>query len=79
MEFDLTRYAARHRGETLAAETWRENRWQRLPAYHQDLAGALEQPLNIQWAGPLPMLRRQLLEQGWHAPPPLTWGNALAG
>lgn len=73
----LQRYALRAQIQPLAFEAWLEQRWRDLPAYRIDTLGTQGQPLNLQWAGPLDELERQLLALGWRRPAPLTVGGAL--
>ncbi len=74
---DLARYAPHHPVTTLAASGWWRDDWRRLPARRIDLAGRPSEPLNVQWAGPLPGIERALQAAGWHRPPALTAGTAL--
>ncbi len=74
---DLLRYMHRAELRTSSAGAWREGGWRALPAWRIDLGGDREQPINLQWAGSLSTLRRTLEAAGWHAPLPLTAGNAL--
>ncbi|MHB8727739.1 MAG: bifunctional DedA family/phosphatase PAP2 family protein [Sulfuricaulis sp.] len=74
---DLERYAVRYPVQPLNARAWWEGAWRKLPVYRQDLAGEHEQPMNIQWAGELPVLKRLLLAGGWREPLAADWHNAL--
>jgi undecaprenyl-diphosphatase len=62
---DLERYAYRAQTNRMDADAWWTGNWRELPAYRLDLEGDLEQPLNVQWAGPLETLHQRLLEHGW--------------
>lgn len=74
---DMTRYSVRNTVQTLAFGNWWRGEWQQLPTYRIDMEGEQEQPLNVQWAGPLPVLVSRLAGHGWHKPLPLTWHTAL--
>ncbi|HHH35428.1 MAG TPA: phosphoesterase PA-phosphatase [Gammaproteobacteria bacterium] len=67
----LRSHAPRVKVETMEAVSWWRQGWRKLPAFRIDLGGEYEQPLNVQWAGDLEMLRNLLLAQGWHPPPPI--------
>lgn len=71
-ERDLQRYAVRHSAREISAASWRD-----LPQFRLDLEGEREQPLNVQFAGDLPLLRQRLLSAGWRAPLALTPQSAL--
>ncbi|NOX81004.1 MAG: phosphatase PAP2 family protein [Deltaproteobacteria bacterium] len=71
------RYALRYQEKTMAAATWLAGEWRRLPAARQDLEGEPEQPLNVQYAGDLAWLRKQLRTKGWLRPVGLTPMTAL--
>ncbi len=63
---DLERYAVRHGSRTtLAAADWQSDGWNRLPAFRTDIAGEREEPLNIQWAGDIEVLRQRLMPGSW--------------
>lgn len=74
---DLERYAVRHPVLEMSAQQWWERGWRKLPAYRLDLEGEQKQPLNVQWAGELPPLRKYLLSEGWREAPALTPRTAL--
>lgn len=77
MSRDLERYAVRHPIMAMPApEWWREN-GRLLPVWQLDLQGEREQPLNVQWAGSLDVVRQQLQSRGWREPPALSAGTAL--
>ncbi|MGH8441689.1 MAG: VTT domain-containing protein [Nevskiaceae bacterium] len=59
-----------------AAAWWRE-RYAELPAYRVDATGHAKQPLSVQWRGDLARIQAALRADGWDAPLPLTWENAL--
>lgn len=48
---------------------WRDGGWRRLPAYRVDVAGEREEPLVLQWRGPLDALAAELSHLGWSKPP----------
>lgn len=76
-EEGLTRYAPRYAERAMEAQAWWSEQWQTLPPRRIDLAGKLEQPLTVQWAGNIEILRAQLQQQGWRTPTPLTAAGAL--
>lgn len=76
-EENLERYAPRYAVHTMDAHAWWTAQWQALPARRIDLAGELEQPLTVQWAGGIEVLRVQLQAQGWRVPQPLSAAGAL--
>lgn len=76
-EENLQRYAPRYVVRMLDQNDWWTQQWQGLPAYRIDFGGRPEQPLTVQWAGSLPMLRAHLEAQGWHAPAPLNVAGVL--
>jgi membrane protein DedA with SNARE-associated domain/membrane-associated phospholipid phosphatase len=77
-EADVERYAVRYEEPTVVASDWWRSDWQQLPAERVDLAGEIEEPLTIQWAGGLRSLERELSNSGWQPPAPWTLSNALA-
>ncbi|MGQ0586023.1 MAG: VTT domain-containing protein [Gammaproteobacteria bacterium] len=62
---------------TVPAAAWWRERYAELPAYRVDAAGHAKQPLSVQWRGELPRIQAALRADGWDAPLPLTWENAL--
>ncbi len=69
---DQQRYAPQVAYRHFSAVAWWRSAWRRLPARRVDLAGGNERPLDLQWAGTLPALRRELEGAGWHTP--RSWG-----
>lgn len=59
------------------AAAWWAHEWASLPVYRSDWKGLPTQPMTVQWAGELAMLKTQLLSQGWHEPAPLTLKSSL--
>ena len=76
-EEDLQRYAPRYMVRMLDNNDWWTQQWQSVPSYRVDFGGKFEQPLSVQWAGSLSVLRTHLQAQGWHAPAPLNVAGAL--
>lgn len=74
---DVARYAPRLSVRQMDGRVWRDAGWQTLPAYRVDLQGDMEQPLNIQWAGELGSLRKELASRGWRQPLTLSPRTAL--
>ena len=74
---DVGRYAVHSTVPTMAAADWWQTAWQQVSAQRIDLAGELEEPLTIQWAGSLQGLQDRLLQKGWRAPAPWTPLSAL--
>lgn len=57
---------------------WSAGGWATIPGRRLDLTGEYGQPLNVQWAGPLRVLKAKLSAHGWHAPP--AWNlNGIVG
>jgi undecaprenyl-diphosphatase len=77
MADDMDRYAVRYSVQMMPAEDWWTRDWRRIPPYRMDHEGEREQPLNLQWAGSLPAVRRYLLAKGWTDPLPLSVRTAL--
>lgn len=65
---DFFAYAPRHETETMDMKTWLKGGWENFPAWRIDLKGEREQPITLQWAGPLDQLIRYLHSQGWRTP-----------
>jgi len=74
---DLQRYSPQFVIRHLDAVCWERDGWRSLPAYRNDLEGEFEQPLNVQWAGPLADLREELERRGWRQPVALNAASAL--
>ena len=74
---DTERYAVRERVMVLTEQAWWEHAWQALPAWRLDMEGEYEQPLTVQWAGPLESLQEALRAHGWQTPSPLSGRNWL--
>lgn len=74
---DMQRYALRHEPQQWSTQDWWQRDWRRLPAYRGDLRGQPAQPLTVQWAGDLDVIRAQLAAQGWQRPVKLSPATAL--
>jgi len=74
---DMQRYAPRVTVQHLDSSMWWQHAWQQLPTYRQDLEGEHEQPLNLQWKGPLSVLSEMLRARGWQQPVPLRLTAAM--
>ena len=74
---DLAAFAPRVETHRITTATWKTAGWEYLPAYRIDLEGKNEQPLNLQWAGPLETLQTALRRAGWHHAPPLNPMSAM--
>jgi undecaprenyl-diphosphatase len=75
---DLQRYAAPHSERAIAAADWWQQGWRELPLRRVDLGGEREEPLVLQWAGPLDDLRGRLVAAGWRPPAPWSAASALS-
>ncbi len=73
----LRRHTLQATVQMLQESAWWQDGWRHLPAFRIDLGGDFEQPLNVQWAGSLNVLRDLLLKRGWQEPPPLSVTSAL--
>ncbi len=74
---DLGRYAPREPVTVLSAAAWWQGRWRELPARRVDLAGSVEAPITLQWAGGAHALRARLAAAGWGLPPEWSLRSAL--
>jgi undecaprenyl-diphosphatase len=74
---DLELYAVQSTMPTMAAADWWNTDWQQVSARRIDLAGEMEEPLTIQWAGSLQGLQDRLLRKGWGTSVPWTPFSAL--
>lgn len=70
-------YAPRVNTEILSAANWRDSAWQNLPSRRIGLDGEAEEPLVIQFAGPLETFAKLAGEDGWVLPP--KWSLTTAG
>ena len=75
--FDVGLYVAPPAVRTIALSDWWSEDWRDLPAHRIDLAGISEEPLALQWAGRLRVLREQLAAQGWREPAPWSVSTIL--
>ncbi|MEQ8779641.1 MAG: VTT domain-containing protein [Roseibium album] len=73
----LLTYQPKADTEVLTASGWRDNGWQFLPARRIELNGDREEPLVIQFAGPLPQFAKAAEKDGWQLPP--KWSLTTAG
>jgi membrane protein DedA with SNARE-associated domain/membrane-associated phospholipid phosphatase len=69
----LLRFTPPLQTESTTVEAWWRDRWSRLPERRNDLHGPRAWPLNVQYAGSLPSLQRQLAAQGWSSAPAPDW------
>lgn len=74
---DVQRYARKPKAATMAVDVWSSTGWQQFAARRTDLTGKVEEPLAIQWAGHLPSIKRQLIQNGWRKPPAWTSMSAF--
>ncbi|WP_448192898.1 LssY C-terminal domain-containing protein [Azospirillum sp. sgz301742] len=75
---EVQRYAAREPASTVLAGDWWAQGWRRLPARRVDLVGEEEEPMTVQWAGPIEALKAALEDRGWREPDGWTAPNTLA-
>ncbi len=76
-ETDVRRFTpSREIAEIQAADWWAAD-WQTLPAFRHDLRRLDNQPLTIQWAGPLDPLASHLQDRGWRRADPLRGRDLL--
>jgi membrane protein DedA with SNARE-associated domain len=61
----------------VSASAWWRRDYATLPAYRVDTSGLNKQPLTVQWRGELAAIDKALRDDGWEAPRPVTWDNAL--
>jgi len=76
-EADLQRYAVHQSESNWPMEEWLETQWQSLPTERHDLRERRDQPMQLQWAGELTIIRDALKRNGWQEPTPLTIASAL--
>lgn len=74
---DTIRYAVPHQATLIIQQDWWSQGWQTLPAWRIDIEGEYEQPLSIQWAGSLEVLRARLTARGWQEALPVTGKSML--
>lgn len=72
----LALYAPRPGAIALGEGEWRDEGWRRLPGRRIDLVGNVDEPLQLQWAGPPDRLAAALIAEGWQMPP--SWSVASA-
>ncbi|MCI1711736.1 MAG: bifunctional DedA family/phosphatase PAP2 family protein [Chiayiivirga sp.] len=61
----------------LAAGAWWNEGWMQLPARRNEFRNRSAWPLNVQYAGRLGSLRRELERSGWQPAPPASWSGLL--
>lgn len=64
----LVRYAHVATPATMAESAWLSGGWKDLPEHRVDLLGETEEPLFLQYAGPLSEITDRLAEGGWQRP-----------
>ncbi|KAF1712051.1 hypothetical protein CSC70_00515 [Pseudoxanthomonas kalamensis DSM 18571] len=62
---------------SLAIDAWWSDDWRLLPARRNEFDDVQRWPLDVQIAGPLPQLQRQLEADGWQVQPQASWEQAL--
>jgi len=73
----LAYYTPREQIQTIAGPDWWQQAWSRLPRVQDDLWDRRQQPMQLQYAGPLKTLASQLARSGWQPAERLDWGNIL--
>lgn len=76
-ERDVARYGAPSERLSIAADAWWHEDWRALPAARVDFYGSSKQPMTVQWAGDLEVLRSRLVKSGWRSPRPANGGALL--
>jgi membrane protein DedA with SNARE-associated domain/membrane-associated phospholipid phosphatase len=61
----------------LSTDDWWQSHWQNLPTRRNEFDDAQRWPLDVQLAGPLQPLQRQLESAGWKVQPQAGWEQAL--
>jgi membrane protein DedA with SNARE-associated domain len=69
----LLMYTPPEHKQEISSQAWWRGEWDRLPERRNDLRGPRAWPLNVQYAGSLPELQRQLAAQGWTTTPGPDW------
>jgi len=77
MQSDNGRYAAPQTLPKWSLDEWQSHGWYGLPQRRSDSLGKGGQPLTIQWAGELSLIRQALYDQGWREAQPFDWRAAL--
>jgi membrane protein DedA with SNARE-associated domain len=63
--------------ETMEQTQWWDSAGDALPATRGDIRGSAQHPLNLQYAGSLEWLVRQMQAAGWRVAPHFSWGDLL--
>ncbi|MFH1748331.1 MAG: VTT domain-containing protein [Planctomycetota bacterium] len=66
---DLERYAVRYPTRSVSRQDWFAGAWRDMPAYRVDIEGENEQPMNVQFAGRIEALKRDLVARNWSKAP----------
>jgi undecaprenyl-diphosphatase len=74
---EVARYTPQRPQHELAADYWWQSGWAEQPLLRRDTRAAGRHPLNVQYAGSLEDLSRQLANRGWRPAEQLDWHNAL--
>ncbi|WP_342588619.1 bifunctional DedA family/phosphatase PAP2 family protein [Salinicola halimionae] len=78
LDLDRKRYTPETADQSISWQQWWHGSAPGIPTNRVDLAGEVEEPLGLQWAGRLDALGRALSRQGWHVDTPWTFENTLA-
>lgn len=62
--------------QIVSQQAWRSGQLD-IPTHRHDIRGEGNHPLNLQFAGDLQIMQRQLQRQGWQSAEMLDWSNAL--
>ena len=73
----LARFDPPEMRSDLAADAWWQEGWAQLPARRNEFRTRSAWPLNVQYAGTLAAVRRELERAGWEAAPPANWDGLL--
>ncbi len=74
---NVARYSQVIENTVIHAKDWQADAWQEAPSHRIDTWGQTNQPLNLQWAGPLSTLQQHFLARGWQTPVELSLGSAM--
>jgi len=74
---DVAFYTPTYKKHFMEISEWRDQGWQKQPAFRQDIRGKHDHPLYLQYAGTLEGLKATLLQKDWESAPSLNWHDLL--
>ncbi len=73
----ITLYPSIEQKQNISRSEWLSHAWQEQPAFRHDIKGKSNHPLQLQYAGTVENLKKELLNKGWQQPDPLQWSDLL--